>query len=102
VSQSVIHFPSTNSSGTYITILIPLISGNGEKPTAEKPHTDNTTPDSDRNAHTETRLGQRHDSPRNAATVPYRVGKFLPVTGKNRFFPRKKTVPAKIVFAGKN
>ena len=28
-------------------------------------------PDSDRNAHTETRLGQRHDSPRNAATVPY-------------------------------
>ena len=71
-SESIIHFPSTNSSETYITILIPLISGNGEKPTAEKRHTQDTTkPDSDRNAHTETRLGQRDDSPRNAATVPY-------------------------------
>jgi len=35
-SESLIHFPSTNSSETYITILIPLISGNGEKPTAKK------------------------------------------------------------------
>jgi len=36
-SEPVIHFPSTNSSETYITILIPLISGNGEKPTAHLP-----------------------------------------------------------------
>jgi len=30
------------------------------------------------------------------------VGKFLPVTGKTGFFPRKKTVLAKIVFANVN
>jgi hypothetical protein len=29
-----------------------------------------------------------------------RVGKFLPVRGKKRFFSMEKTVPAKIVFAG--
>jgi len=44
-----------------------------------------------------------HQIPLPLVCLPVRVGKFLPVTGKNRFFPQKKTVPAKIVFAtGKN
>ena len=36
-SEPITQFPSTNSSETYITILIPLISGNGEKPKAHLP-----------------------------------------------------------------
>ena len=36
-SEPITQFPSTNSSETYITILIPLISANGEKPKARLP-----------------------------------------------------------------